>query len=198
MSLFFQVLCAASVLTPSKAGTYIIHLKGFKNDLIHGCYIYWGRKEMQNFWTARNSNITKIFEPAHDKTNRMACAPSEDSDHPGHPPSLIRVFAVFVPAQSDHSLRCARNRYPRFLHVDSEDSYQTGRMPRLIWVFVGRTCHFVGFVMRWLKNFIFVAIRIYLFVLMQKVLQVYFIQKTKNFKYTFSCEFTYLHPRFTH
>ena len=24
----------------------------------------------------------------------MACAPSEDSDHPGHPPSLIRVFAV--------------------------------------------------------------------------------------------------------
>ena len=30
----------------------------------------------------------------HDKTNKMACAPSEDSDQPGHPPSLIRVFAV--------------------------------------------------------------------------------------------------------
>ena len=29
----------------------------------------------------------------------------------------------------------------------SEDSGQTGRMPRLIWVFAGRTCHFVGFVM---------------------------------------------------
>ena len=25
---------------------------------------------------------------------------------------------------------------------------QTGRMPRLIWVFAGRTCHFLGFVMR--------------------------------------------------
>ena len=37
--------------------------------------------------------ITK-FEPPHDKTNKMACAPSEDSDQPGHPPSLIRVFAV--------------------------------------------------------------------------------------------------------
>ena len=36
----------------------------------------------------------------------------------------------------------------RFLHVNSEDSDQTGRMPRLIWVFVGRTCHFVGLVMR--------------------------------------------------
>ena len=32
----------------------------------------------------------------------------------------------------------------------SEDSDQTGRMPRLIWVFAGHTCHFVGFVMRWL------------------------------------------------
>ena len=30
----------------------------------------------------------------HDKTNKMACAPSEDSDQPWHPPSLIRVFAV--------------------------------------------------------------------------------------------------------
>ena len=39
---------------------------------------------------------------------------------------------------------------PSFLHADSEDSDQTGRMPRLIWVFAGRTCHFVGFVMSWL------------------------------------------------
>ena len=37
--------------------------------------------------------------------------------------------------------------------VHSEDSNQTGWMPRLIWVFAGRTCHFVGFVMRWF-NFI--------------------------------------------
>ena len=34
------------------------------------------------------------FEPQHDKTNKMAYAPSEDSDQPGYPPSLIRVFAV--------------------------------------------------------------------------------------------------------
>ena len=33
-------------------------------------------------------------EPRHDKTNKMACVPSEDSDQPGHPPSLIRAFAV--------------------------------------------------------------------------------------------------------
>ena len=34
------------------------------------------------------------YESAHDKIYEMACAPSEDSDQPGHPPSLIRVFAV--------------------------------------------------------------------------------------------------------
>ena len=38
--------------------------------------------------------VTHKFEPPRDKTNKMACAPSEDSDQPGHPPSLIRVFAV--------------------------------------------------------------------------------------------------------
>ena len=32
-----------------------------------------------------------------------------------------------------------------FLHAHSEDSDQTGPMPRLIWVFTGSTCHFVGF-----------------------------------------------------
>ena len=35
-----------------------------------------------------------IFEPPYNKTNKMSFAPSEDSDQPGHPPSLIRVFAV--------------------------------------------------------------------------------------------------------
>ena len=34
------------------------------------------------------------FEPCHEKTNKLTCAPSKDSDQPGHPPSLIRIFAV--------------------------------------------------------------------------------------------------------
>ena len=40
------------------------------------------------------------------------------------------------------SLLCAQwvAKDPNFLHADSEDSDQTGR----IWAFVGRTCHFVG------------------------------------------------------
>ena len=50
------------------------------------------------------------------------CAPSEDSDQPGHPPRLIRVFAVRSMAQW-----VAKD--PSFLHADSKDSDQTGRMP---------------------------------------------------------------------
>ena len=82
-------------------------------------------------------------EPAHDKINKMACAPSEDTYQPGHPPSLIRLS------------NCAQwvAKDPSFLHTDSENSDQTGRMPRLICVFAGRTCHFVGLVMLGLKYF---------------------------------------------
>ena len=158
--------------------------------------------------------------------------PSEDSNQPGHPPSLIRFFAVrrkkpwvpsyplsaqrrlwsdWVNAQADLSLRWAdshivgfvtrrlkyrhqNTRYvilweyhwyqlvkwatwwqnqqndlcsqrilrsalasepslyaqwvtkgPGLLRADSEDSDQTGQMPRLIWDFAGCTGHFVGF-----------------------------------------------------
>ena len=44
-----------------------------------------------------------INEPQHDKTYRVACAPSEDSDQPGYPPSLIRVFAVRMKEAWVHS-----------------------------------------------------------------------------------------------
>ena len=38
--------------------------------------------------------VSSTYEPQHYKTNKMTCAPSEDSNQPGHPPSLIRIFAV--------------------------------------------------------------------------------------------------------
>ena len=61
-----------------------------------------------------------------------------------------RLRSAWASAKSDQSLRCALcvAKDPRCRHADSEDSDQTGRMPRLIWVFAGRTGHFVGFVMR--------------------------------------------------
>ena len=85
------------------------------------------------------SRCTKsLFEPPRDKTNKMACAPSEDTDQPRYPPSPIRVFAV----------RMKKDLVLSYPLSKSEDSDQTGRIPRLIRVFAGRTCQFAGFVTR--------------------------------------------------
>ena len=82
--------------------------------------------------------ITK--EQLHDKTNKMTCAQQ-------------RLRSAWASVQSDQSLLCIQwvAKDPSFLHADSEDSDQTGQMPRLIWFFAGRKCHLVGFVMRRLK-----------------------------------------------
>ena len=37
--------------------------------------------------------IRESYEPQHDKSNKMICAPSEDANQPGHPPRLNKVFA---------------------------------------------------------------------------------------------------------
>ena len=78
------------------------------------------------------------FEPPQDKTNQMTVCPAK-----------TRISLGICSVWSESSL-CTQwvAKDPSFPHADSENSDQTGRMPRLIWVFAGRTCHFVGFVMR--------------------------------------------------
>ena len=72
----------------------------------------------------KHIHMNIIIESHRDKTNKMVCAPSEDSDQP----SLI-------------SLCCLHEERSLATHkAHSEDSDQTGR-----------TCHFVGFVMMWLS-----------------------------------------------
>ena len=67
---------------------------------------------LKTVYTAKT--YCKIIEPPHDKTNNV----------------------ITRPAKTQISLGFS------FLHANSEDSDQTGRMPRLIWFFTGRTCHF--------------------------------------------------------
>ena len=71
-------------------------------------------------------------------------------------PAKIQISLGIRPVWSE-SLLCAQwvAKDPSFLHTDSKDSDQTGRMPRLIWVLAGPACHFVGLVMRqliWFKD----------------------------------------------
>ena len=84
--------------------------------------------------------MIKRFEPKHDKTNKR----------PVHPAKTYISLGIH-PVWSESSL-CTlwATKDPIFLHADSEDSDQTGQMPRLIWVLTGRTGHFVGYFMLWL------------------------------------------------
>ena len=114
----------------------------------HRAILCWAWKKLivQFLWvlprppwrrTSKGSNIfvyncilSYMYNRAASRQNQQCgCAPSEDSDQPGHPPSLIRVFAVRSRVAKD----------PSFLHANSEDFDKTGRMSRLIWVFAGRT-----------------------------------------------------------
>ena len=55
------------------------------------------------------------------------------------------------PVWSESSLSAWRKLGSLATHwAHSKDSDQTGQMPRLIWVFAGCTCHYAGFVTRWL------------------------------------------------
>ena len=69
------------------------------------------------------------YKSRHDKTNKMNVRPAK-----------TQINMDIRPVWSESSL-CAQSvaKDPRFLHADSEDSDQTGRMPRLIWVLAGRT-----------------------------------------------------------
>ena len=69
------------------------------------------------------------FEPPHDKTNKMTVHPAKR-----------QISLGIRPVWSESSL-CAQlvAKNPSFLHADSEDSDQTGQMPRLICVFAGCT-----------------------------------------------------------
>ena len=76
--------------------------------------------------------------------SRSMTKPTKWHEHP----AKTRISLGIHPVWSEPSLCTLRIvKDPRFLHADSEDSDQTGWMPRLIWVFAGHTGHFVGFVM---------------------------------------------------
>ena len=71
---------------------------------------------------------------------------------PVHPAKTqISLGMGIHPGWSESLLSTWKNLGSSATHwVHSEDSDQTGQMPRLIWVFAGHTYHFVGFVELWL------------------------------------------------
>ena len=90
----------------------------------------------------QGATYTQVYKWAHAWQNQQ-----------NHLCAQRRLGSAWASAQTDQFSLWAQYvaKDPRFLHVDSEDSDQTGQMPRLIWVFAGHTGHFDGFVIMWLK-----------------------------------------------
>ena len=86
-----------------------------------------------------------FIEPRHEKTNKMSVCPAK-----------TQISLDIRPVWSESSL-CAQwvGKDPSFLHADSEDSDQTERMPRLIWVFAGRTLILLVLPFLWLNIIVF-------------------------------------------
>ena len=78
-----------------------------------------------------------ITEPPHDKTNKMSMHPAK-----------IQISLGIHPDWSESSLSAWRKLGSLATHwAHSEDSDQTGRMPKLIWVFAG--CTVILLVLSW-------------------------------------------------
>ena len=85
-------------------------------------------------WSDNLRQQVKTFEPRHDKTIQMSVRPPK-----------TQISLGIRPVWSESSL-CALwvANDPSFLLADSEDCDQIWRMPRLIWVFAGRTLILLG------------------------------------------------------
>ena len=71
----------------------------------------------------------RLYEPRHGKTNKMSVRPAKP-----------QISLDIRPVWSQSLLAAWRKLGSLAIHwAHSEDSDQTGRMPRLIWVFAGRT-----------------------------------------------------------
>ena len=86
-----------------------------------------------SFWESMNKYTSEIpisiTEPRHDKTNNMAVRPVK-----------TQISLGICPVWSESSLSAWRKLGSLATHwAHSEDSDQTGQMPRLIWVFTGCT-----------------------------------------------------------
>ena len=65
------------------------------------------------------------------KTNKLICAPNEDSDQPGHPFSLIRVFTVHMmtPLVLSYPLSAHRRLWSDWVDAQSDLSLHWAHMP---------------------------------------------------------------------
>ena len=92
----------------------------------------WGRKQVKF--------LESSFEPPHDKTIKMACAPIEDSYQPGHSPRLISLccpheetFGPQLPIEHTVKTLVRLGGCPGWSEYSLGAVYLAHRSRRLIW-----------------------------------------------------------------
>ena len=100
------------------------------------------KRYLSQRWKARPGQAcTSAYDPPHDKTNKMACAPIKDSISLG-----IRTV------WSESSLSTWRKLGSLATHWVHSEDWSDWVDAQADLSFAGCTCHFVGFVMRWLLS----------------------------------------------
>ena len=95
----------------------------------HGCFVWYWQKKLDPAIWPKLINLHTWAATWQNQQN--GCAPIEDSDQPGHPPSLIRVFAVRTKKAWVFSYPLGTQQRLRSDWADA--------LPNLIWVFAGCT-----------------------------------------------------------
>ena len=115
---------------PSLIRVFSVRSKGRCRPKVSSC----GQQRLWSDWVDAHADLSlcwaqRSFEPRYDKTNKMAVRPAK-----------TQMSLGIRPVWSESSMSAWRNLGSSSTHwAHSEDSDQTGRMPRLMWVFAGRT-----------------------------------------------------------
>ena len=112
---------------------------------------FWKRKQavIQHKWDL--TDFVKEEVRIRQLQIQMSCRMTKPTKWPVHPAKTQISLGIHL-VWSESLLSAWRNLWSLTSHWEhSEDTDQTGRMPRLIWVFAGRTGDFVGFCVMQLK-----------------------------------------------
>ena len=123
----FQILGGPTIFkdAPCAHGTHAFAMKFCRKPL----KVVLETRNHQNFEKKQEWKMSRRNEPPRDKTNKVSVHPAK-----------TQISLGISPVWSESSLSAWRKLGLLATHwAHSEDSDQTGRMPRLIWVFAGRT-----------------------------------------------------------
>ena len=91
-----MLLCSVATGVHSTSGTWVVETVGqyLYLSITKNCVMFTVKKNQKKKLTFETIAVTILQWATSRQNQQNNCASSEDSDQPGQPPSLIKVFAV--------------------------------------------------------------------------------------------------------